>query len=221
MLHLLLVRHGETAWNVEHRLQGQRADLPLTERGRAQAAATSCYLKSWSIGSAYCSDALRARQTAQTICDVRGLSPVETPSLRELDFGDWEGLTHEQARDGDPIRVRAWEQNPLAWAPPGGESLEQLAHRVQSFVQGLLREHVNETVLLVSHGGPLRVLLATSLGLAPTDYWRLRIAPGSLSELHLYSAGGLLTRLNYCPDLGKCDQEIITDVDDPVAQRDV
>ena len=221
MLHLLLVRHGETSWNVEHRLQGQRADLPLTDRGRTQAAAIAHCLKSWTIDAVYSSDACRARQTAQSICDARALSAVETPSLRELDFGDWEGLTHGQARADDPVRARAWEQNPLDWAPPGGESLANLACRMQSFVEGLLGEHADRTALLVSHGGPLRVLLATSLGLAPTDYWRLRIAPGSLSELYLYPAGGLLTRLNFCPDPGQFDDKMRTGIDEHASQRDL
>jgi broad specificity phosphatase PhoE len=218
MLHLLLVRHGETSWNVEHRLQGQRSDLPLTDRGCAQAATLAHFLKSWKIAAAYRSDSRRARQTAKMICDARGLSLVETQSLRELDFGDWEGLTHDEAQEDDAERIRAWEQDPLNWAPPGGESLERLACRVRSFVERLLGEHADETVLLVSHSGPLRVLLATSLGLAPTDYWRLRIAPGSLSELHFYPAGGLLTRLNFCPDHGKSADPMTTEVDGHASQ---
>jgi broad specificity phosphatase PhoE len=195
MLQLLLARHGETCWNVEHRYQGQRADAPLTDRGREQAAALARWLESRAVDAVYSSDSLRARQTAETICRGRRPLPVEDPSLRELDFGEWEGLTRDQAERDHPESLLAWEQNPLDFAPPGGETLAQLAGRVRSFVDRLLREHAGETVLVVSHSGPLGVLLATSLGLAPTDYWRLRMEPGSLAELHLHPAGGVLMRL--------------------------
>ena len=105
--------------------------------------------------------------------------------------------------------------------PPGGESLEQLASRVRSFVERLRCEHAEETVLLVSHGGPLRVLLATSLGLPATDYWRLRIAHGSFSEIYLYPEGGMLTRLNFCPELEKPDAQLKTKVSDHTSKRDL
>ena len=189
----------ETSWNVEHRFQGQRAEPELNDQGRKQAAALAQCLESRSIDAAYTSDSLRARQTAETICENRNFSITEAPDLRELDFGEWEGLTHDEAQRVDPERVRAWEQAPLEYAPPGGENLKQLASRSQRFIESLLQAHRDETLLLVSHGGPLRVLLATSLGLAATEYWRLRIDPGSLSELYLYPAGGMLTQLNFAP----------------------
>jgi broad specificity phosphatase PhoE len=196
MLHLLLVRHGETAANVERRFQGQHADQPLTERGMTQAIALSHRLAGQAFGHVYSSDLLRARQTAEMICQGRPLAVVETALLRELDFGSWDGLTYQQARQRDPESWHAWETDPLKSAPPGGETLAQLADCVRRFVEILHRNHLNETVLLVAHGGPLQVLLATSLGLPPTAYWQLRIDPGSLSELYLYPAGGMLIRLN-------------------------
>jgi broad specificity phosphatase PhoE len=197
MLKLLVARHGETVWNVQRRFQGQKTDLSLTERGREQAELLSRWLKTHSIDVCYSSDARRAWETAEVIGRACAWSPVAMPSLRELDFGTWEGLTYEEAQQQSPDHWQAWTGDPWRAAPPAGESLEQLAGRVRTMVEGLLAQHAGQTVLLVGHGGPVRVLLATGLGLSPTAYWQLRADPGSLAEIEMYSQGGLLTRLNY------------------------
>jgi len=195
MVRLLLVRHGETAWNAEGRFQGV-TDLPLSARGERQARCLEVRLATEEIDVVRSSDAQRATQTAVEIATRHGLQVLAEPRLRELDFGAWEGLTYSQIRERHPQALGEWERHPLTSAPPGGESLGQLVARVESLLDDLGRPDSAQTLLLVSHGGPLRVLVCLALGLAPGDYWRFRLDPGSVSELHLYPEGAIVTLLN-------------------------
>jgi broad specificity phosphatase PhoE len=127
----------------------------------------------------------------------RALPVTQTAALRELAFGRWEELTYDEIQDTHPDELRAWLADRLHVAPPGGESLAQLEGRVRAIFGQLRREHADQTVLVVSHGGPLQLLLAMELGLPPESFWQFRIDPCSLTELDLYPEGAILTRLNF------------------------
>jgi alpha-ribazole phosphatase len=198
MLRLLLVRHGETASNAERRFSGV-GDVPLNNRGREQALALREALRAEEIHLAYSSDLVRALETAEAIAGGRPLGVVPTPDLRELDFGEWEGMTHDEIRRRDPEALRDWEADPFRIPPPGGESLERLDRRVGWFMAGLGDRHRGQTVLIVAHAGPIRVLLCRSLGLPPQAHWQFGVGPGSLSELGLYPEGSVLVSLNHSP----------------------
>lgn len=197
---LLIVRHGATPWNATGRLQGQR-DVPLSEHGRAQAGALARLLADRPVEVIYSSDLGRARETAEIIVGARGLPIVAVPRLREMSFGDWEGSTVAEVEGNDPDRLRAWHRDPVATAPPGGESLVELAARVGEFLRELETHPDDRPALVVSHAGPIRVLLCLALGLPAASYWRFRVDPGSLTELDLYPEGAILSRLN-APALG-------------------
>jgi alpha-ribazole phosphatase len=196
MLRLLLARHGETAWNAQHRFQGH-ADIPLNAAGRGQAATLAESLRSRSIQAVYSSDLCRARETADMVCAGRGLAVNQLPALRELSFGRWEGLTYEEVRRDYPTELQVWLADRLHAAPPAGESLAQLLARLRTVTDRLDAQHAGQTVLVVAHGGPLQLLLATALGLPPESFWKFRIDPGSLTELDLHPAGAILVRLNH------------------------
>jgi broad specificity phosphatase PhoE len=158
---VLLVRHGATDWNLERRAQGQ-ADIPLNALGREQAEATARELAAWPIEAVYTSDLARAADTARAIARAHGLEPAPDPRLREIDQGEWTGRT------GDEIRSR-W---PHLWddtrrrepARPGGETPEQLRERALAALTRVVHEHPTGTVVLVSHGVTMRVLVAEVLG---------------------------------------------------------
>ena len=194
-MRLILVRHGETVWNAEHRYQGM-TDLPLSARGTLQARALAARLAAEPIDLIYSSDSKRAWQTAEEIATIQGAKVLREPRLREMSFGIWEGLTYPELRERYPKALAEWQREILGTAPPGGESLGELAVRVEAMLDDLRGLDEIETVLLVSHGGPLRVLLCLALGLAPADYWRFRVDPGSVSELCLYPEGAILALLN-------------------------
>lgn len=158
MTHLFLVRHGETAWNAEGRYQGQ-ANPSLNEHGTAQAVRLAESLAEIEFCAAYTSDLDRAQTTAEIIGED-DLWFFTDSRWRELSFGEWEGKRFEEIAELDSARLRDWVKDPTAFPPPGGESLRDLADRVQEAATELCREHPNGNVLIVTHGGPIRCLVA-------------------------------------------------------------
>jgi alpha-ribazole phosphatase len=196
MMRLLLVRHGETVWNAEARLQG-RTDLPLSPLGRQQASALAGVVVTETVHALYASDLRRAWETAEILADPLGLQVQPEPRWREMAFGDWEGLTFAEIQQRDAAALAAWQADPMRIAPPGGETLAQVSERVGAALAGLIATCQERTAVLVAHGGPLRVLLCLALGLPPQAHWRqFMLTPGSLSELYLEAQGAVLMRLN-------------------------
>ena len=170
---ICFVRHGETDWNIEQRMQGH-LDLALNARGEAQAAAAGRYFCGQQADALYCSDLLRARQTAQPIAQALNLPVVLDPALRERNFGRCEGLTLDEiaVRYGDDARAIE-NRDPDYCAPQGGESRRQHEARVLGCVARLLGDHCGQTIVVVTHGGVLDVIYRRALGMpsdAPRDY---------------------------------------------------
>jgi broad specificity phosphatase PhoE len=151
MTTLLLVRHGETDWNREHRVQGH-TDVPLNARGREQALALAVDLADVPLAGIYCSDLSRAHETAVAVAVARGLEVVIDPRLREKNFGSWEGLTDVEIGERFPDAVRG------RWGD--GETTDEVGARAIEAIEVIRARHGDATVLVVSHGGPLRAILA-------------------------------------------------------------
>jgi alpha-ribazole phosphatase len=195
-MRLLLARHGVTAWNVEGRFQGQH-DVALSAAGKRQAALLAERLASEQIDEVLASDLLRATETARAVAAPRGLSMRFDARLREMNFGAWEGLTYEESRRGFTGTATAWEADAMRTAPPGGETLAELASRVGNIFADLKgKAGLDSTILVVAHGGSIQVLLCLAIGLPPRSRWQLRVDPASLSTLHLHPEGAVLTGLN-------------------------
>lgn len=195
MLRLLLVRHAETEHNAQARCQGQ-SDPPLSAEGRQQADRLAARLARHEIHAVYTSDLRRASETATAIAAVHGLPVRADARLREIAFGEWEGLTWAEIGERYPQAWAAWQADPLTVAPPGGETLAQVAVRVQSAFNALVEHHADQCVALVSHGGPLRALLCQTLGLSPQMHWRFQVDPASISELGVCEEEAFVMRLN-------------------------
>ncbi len=150
MTTILLVRHGETDWNAERRVQGH-SDRPLNETGRAQARSLAEELAAERIDAVYSSDLLRAHETARIVAETKGLGVTAIPDLRERDFGTWEGLTD------DEILARFPEAATGPWGD--AETRQQMAERVADALRRIADAHPDGNVLVVSHGGPLRAVL--------------------------------------------------------------
>ena len=194
-MRLLLARHGRTAWNAERRYQGQR-DVPLNREGRLQADALAQRLSDEPIDVIYASDLRRAWDTAAAIAALQGLPVRPEPRLREIDFGDWEGLTTDEIEQASPGVIMAWRDDPRQAPPPGGENIDQVTGRVRAAMADIARSHQDETVLVVAHGGILRVLLCLALDLPPDAFWRFRFGQASLSQVNVYDSGSTLSMLN-------------------------
>ena len=201
---LLLIRHGQTDWNILRRFQGQ-SDIPLNEVGQKQAMALADRLSTQHIDTLYFSDLQRTHETANIISSLSGCKPElhPDPHLREINFGDWEGLTYNEIKEKYPDTLAERENDIYKNAPPNGETLEQLCMRVQSMLDELYAKHKDQVVLIVSHGGMLQVLLCLALNLKPTMYWQFHLSTASLSEIAFYPYGAILNLLNDTSHLEK------------------
>ena len=170
---ICFVRHGETDWNSELRLQGQ-IDLALNASGESQAAALGPWFLGRTAAAIYSSDLLRARQTAQPISDSLRLPIVALPALRERHFGRCEGLTMAEIADRYADDAQAIESNdPDYVLPENGESRRQFNARILRCVEELIRTHRGETIIVVTHGGALDVIYRCANNLpvdAPRNY---------------------------------------------------
>ena len=188
---VLLARHGETDWNAERRFQGH-ADRPLNERGRAQAEALAARLERVRLAAVYASTLLRARQTAEIVARPHGLEVRTRSDLKEVDVGSWSGLTTSEAAARYPDHFVRWrDKGRPGWH--GGETYEQVRDRALGAVLEIGTLHVAEIALVVAHGGTIRALLATALGIDVHEYRHVHPAEpnGGLSGLRV--ADGRLT----------------------------
>ncbi len=200
---LLIVRHGRTAWNIDGRFQGQ-LDIPLDEVGQEQAAAVAHRLAQERPVALYASDLSRAWQTARSIQNAIAATTATEPSpplileprLREMHFGEWQGLTYAEIQACQPAALAAWEADWLNNAPPGGETLEQLVERVRDIYQEILAAHPDGTVMLVGHGGALQTLICLALGLPPERFWQLQLDNTGIADLRIYPEGAILNLFN-------------------------
>lgn len=158
MTRIYLVRHGETTWNAEGRWQGT-LDIPLGEVGHQQAQALAKHLKDRPIAAIYSSDLSRARDTAEPLSRAKGLEIQTDARLRELDFGVFQGLTHDEIRAKYPEEERELFVDYLDFVLPEGESRRAVQARVYEMWQEVVRRHPNSEVVVMSHGGPVRLLL--------------------------------------------------------------
>jgi len=168
---LIFIRHGETDWNREGRLQGQR-DIPLNAKGRDQALGAGRLLQPRLPGTApvrfFASPLARARETMRLVRHASGLDPTDgfgiDDRLRELTFGAWEGLTWREVRHSDPLAAERRRLDKWHFIPPQGESYAMLRQRVEPWLKAL-----NGHVVVVAHGGIARVLLVVLGRVSPAD----------------------------------------------------
>lgn len=173
---IMAVRHGETAWNVDTRIQGQM-DIELNDKGRWQAQCVAQALAERSLDAVYSSDLLRAHATAQAIAS-RSAKPLEVQThigLRERGFGVFEGHTYAAISERWPEEARRWRIREPDFAPGGGESPLQVMARVSQTVNEIAARHMGQQILLVSHGGVLDMLyrLATHQSVSAPRTWDL------------------------------------------------
>ncbi len=170
----ILVRHGQTEWNRVERFRGQ-ADVTLNETGLVEAAATGRRIAAeWQLTAVYTSPLSRAVVTAQAIAAPLDLPVLPLDGLADIHYGDWQGLTPEEARARWPDLIRAWYTAPATVQIPGGESLADLRERAMAAIRELAARHAGQTIALVSHTVVNRVILLAILGLGNDRFWRLR-----------------------------------------------
>jgi probable phosphoglycerate mutase len=185
---ILAIRHGETAWNADGRVQGHR-DIGLNERGRSQARALAAVLSGEGLDAVYSSDLQRARQTAEAFALPAGLRVHLEPKLRERSFGRLEGFTFAEVRQHWPEEAERWRRREPDFAVGGGESLRRFQARCVAAATRIAAAHPGQSIALVAHGGVLDALYraAARIDLEVPRTWELGNA--SLNRL-LYSSEG-------------------------------
>ena len=198
MVRLYLIRHGETEWNKSVRFQGQQ-EIPLNETGRMQADLIGKRLAGEGIEAIYSSDLGRAWETAKIIAQNLNIHPGDLKkeaSFREVNFGAWEGLTFSQRKEKDPAYLKKWMNDPVRTVCPGGESYLEHFQRVEKGLKDLLQKEAGKKVALVTHGGPIRAIVQSALGLPPLSFWNLRVDNASVSIIEFHEDKAILCLYN-------------------------
>ena len=167
-----MVRHGETAWNAEGRVQGQ-LDIPLNDVGRAQARATAAVLAEHDFTAIYCSDLMRVRQTAEPAAKKLALPVLYMAELRERHYGMFETLTYVEVREKFPAQYARFRDKDPDFDFEGGETLRGFSERSLKAVRDLIARHQGEQILVFTHGGVLEMVYrhARAVGLSsPRDF---------------------------------------------------
>jgi broad specificity phosphatase PhoE len=203
---ILLARHGETVFNVEGRWQGQ-SDSPLTERGQAQARELGRALSRDRIAAVYSSDLGRSMHTAREVAAPHGLEVRAEPRLREIHVGDWTGKSRAEIEAQFPGLQQAWARAPGGMRLPDGETLLEAQTRALAFLAEQLPAHVDQTVVVITHGGVGQSILVNSVGGTVDDLWlKERIDNCQISRLEWTPATGLqlieLSDVRHLADVG-------------------
>jgi len=186
MVRVILVRHGETQWNKDRRYQGH-SDVALNDIGRAQAGKVARRLRSEKVDAVYASDLSRAYQTAEVIAREHGLPVEKVPGLREIHFGDWEGLSREELTEQFGEAYARWQAEPLTTRAPGGESFEDVQVRALAALEAIVARHADgETLVIVAHGGAICSILCHYL---QCEFWECLLGNTGFSVLEFGADG--------------------------------
>jgi probable phosphoglycerate mutase len=180
---LFVVRHGQTSWNVgagPERFRG-RADLPLDDAGQAQAAALAARLVGEPIAAIYTSPLQRTRHTVAPLAAQLGLEVEPHDGLLDIDYGQFQGLNHDEAAAAYPDLYRQWRATPGQVRFPGGEDLGDVQARLRSLLERLAADHPGQTVVLAGHQMVNKVLACTLLGLDLDQIWRIGQDPAAIN----------------------------------------
>ena len=194
MTELILVRHGETEWNVAEIFRG-RIDIELNETGMKQAALLAEYLADLKIDAIYSSPLKRALKTAEIIVGYHKLDVEIAPGLIDFDYGKWQGLSHQEVKDKYKELYAEWIKNPHQIKMPAGESLDEVRERARSVVDDVIAKH-DGTVVLVSHRVVNKALICALLGLDNSHFWNIRQDTCGMTTFTYENGRFILTKHN-------------------------
>lgn len=195
-MRLILVRHGETAHNADGMVQG-RADVPLNDLGRRQAATLAGALRAEDVRAVFASPLQRGRDTATAIAAAHGLPVIIEPDLAEMDVGVMEGLTGAQMRERHPEFLVAWAGPAGPWLPmPGGESLQQVQERAWAVVERIRDHYREDLIVAVSHNFVIATVICRAIGAPLTAFRHLRHAVASRTLIDFRPDRTLILSLN-------------------------
>jgi len=201
---IVLIRHGQTAWNKQEIFRG-RADVPLDEVGLRQAQALADALRAEQISGIFTSPLSRAVQTAEAVAECHSLVPVPVPGFTDIDFGAWEGLAHDAVRERFPELYATWQAQPEEVTFPGGENLDAVCQRAGVALAELVQQHPGQTITLVAHRVVNKVLICHILGLPNSHFWQIRQDTAAINRFHVTHGSYIVDCLNDTCHLGQLD----------------
>ncbi len=184
MTEIMLIRHMETEWNEQLRYIG-RTDLSLSDFGRENAVRLKKFLGDTKFKKLYSSSLKRARETAAIIDTSQNLELESLENLSEVDFGDWEGLTHPEILDSFKEEMNSWLNDPSKEQIPGGENWSEFENRVLSEFNRILAANKEGTIAIVTHAGPIKVILGNILDVPPKRYWQIFQDKGAINTIRV------------------------------------
>jgi broad specificity phosphatase PhoE len=193
---LILIRHGETEWNKQRRIQGCRSDTRLSQKGLEEADRLATVLRKERIDAIYSSPMKRAAETAQIIAEACKLPVQVFNELREIDAGDLDGLFERELTGSYEAAWREMCGGNASTPLPGGESLQDLQKRTSWAIDRMLEKHIDGTVVVVAHLLANLVMVCQALGIDLSQIARLKQAPASITTLELTTQGNSLLLLN-------------------------
>jgi len=193
---LILIRHGETEWNKQRRIQGCRSDTRLSPKGLEEADRLAAVLRKERIDAIYSSPMKRAAETAQIIADACKMKVQMFNELREIDAGALDGLFERELTGSYETAWKEMRSGNASTPLPGGESLQDLQKRTSWAVDRMLEKHIDGTVVVVAHLLANLVVVCQALGINLSQVARLRQAPASITILELTTQGNSLLLLN-------------------------
>ncbi len=194
MTEIIIARHGETEWNVSQVFRG-RIDVELNETGIKQAELLAKYLSDLEIEAIYSSPLKRALKTAEIIAGYHKLSVEIAPGLVDFNFGEWQGLAHQEVEDKYKNLYAEWVENPHKVMIPGGENLNDVRSRARGVVDNVIAKH-GGTVVLVSHRVVNKVLICALLGLDNSHFWNIKQDTGGITTFTYKNKRFILTEHN-------------------------
>lgn len=206
MTQIYLVRHGQTQWNREEIFRGT-ADIPLNESGIREAHLAAESLKERAIKAVFSSPLARAKQTAEAIAGLHGLEVRIIEGLKDLCFGEWQGVSHQAVRERYPELFRQWLREPHRVTFPGGESLGAIQSRAVEAVKKVVLKHPEETIVMVSHRVVNRALICGLVGIDLSRFWQIGQDTTAINLLTWKHGRFILTCLNDTCHLREVDQE--------------
>lgn len=195
MRKIYLIRHGESQWNVLRKIQGQK-DIPLTDKGRKQAELAGEKLSEENIDIIYSSDLKRASETAEIIGQNIGIEPIYNMSLREINFGIWEGLSNDSMNSKYRDEVCLWRREPEKLNIQEAENLYDVQRRAMNFLNFILENEKDENILVVSHGVTLKTIILDLLNMDLIYFKNLTIDNTGLSIIEFREYNRVLKLLN-------------------------
>lgn len=195
MTRIILVRHGQTLWNLELKYQGH-ADIGLSPAGLEQAAQVAARLAGINPAAVYSSDLSRAFHTAQIIAAKYDLPVNKIPDLREVNFGEWEGRNYESINSQWPTLMGKLFTHPDEIEIPGGETFQSLQDRAMKAVEHLKTRHAEETILVVSHGATIRAILCSILHMPLKYIWNIKQDNTAVNIIEIYPKRAIVSLMN-------------------------